>query len=44
MIEGYFDVPRRISLTRLATKVGVATSTLSVTLALIEKKILEPHL
>jgi hypothetical protein len=42
--EGYFDVPRRISLTALAAKLGVAISTLSVTLAVIEKKILEPHL
>ncbi len=40
--EGYFDVPRRISLTKLAAKVGVAISTLSVTLAVIERKILEP--
>jgi hypothetical protein len=43
MAEGYFDVPRRISLTELAPKIGVAISTLSVTLAVIEKKILEPH-
>lgn len=43
MAEGYFDVPRRISLTKLAPKIGVAGSTLSVTLAVIEKKILEPH-
>lgn len=43
MAEGYFDVPRRISLTELAAKMGVAISTLSVTLAVIEKKILEPH-
>ncbi|EQD73350.1 Bacterio-opsin activator, HTH domain protein [mine drainage metagenome] len=43
MAEGYFDVPRRISLTELAPKLGVAISTLSVTLAVIEKKILEPH-
>ena len=43
MAEGYFDVPRRISLTELAPKIGVALSTLSVTLAVIEKKILEPH-
>jgi predicted DNA binding protein len=42
-VAGYFDVPRRISLTRLASKEGVAISTLSVTLATIEKKILEPH-
>ena len=40
--EGYFDVPRRISLTALAPKIGVAISTLSVTLAVIEKKIVEP--
>ena len=39
--EGYFDVPRRISLTELAPRIGVATSTLSVTLAVIEKKIVE---
>jgi hypothetical protein len=39
--EGYFDVPRRISLTKLAPKIGVATSTLSVSLAVIEKKIVE---
>ncbi len=43
MAEGYFDVPRRISLTELAPKLGVTISTLSVTLAVIEKKILEPH-
>lgn len=43
MSEGYFDVPRRISLTELAGKLDVALSTLSVTLAVIEKKILEPH-
>ncbi|MGI0054942.1 MAG: helix-turn-helix domain-containing protein [Thermoplasmata archaeon] len=43
LAEGYFDVPRRISLTALAPKIGVAMSTLSVTLAVIEKKILEPR-
>lgn len=43
LAEGYFDVPRRVSLTRLAPKIGVATSTLSVTLAIIEKKIVESH-
>lgn len=43
MAEGYFDVPRRISLTELATRMGIAISTLSVTLAVIERKILEPH-
>jgi HTH DNA binding domain len=40
--DGYFDVPRRVSLTKLATRLGVAASTLSVTLAVIEKKIVEP--
>lgn len=43
LAEGYFDVPRRITLTKLAPKIGVAISTLSVTLAIIEKKIIEPH-
>lgn len=43
LAEGYFDVPRRISLTKLAPKIGVASSTLSVSLAVIEKKLLEPH-
>jgi hypothetical protein len=41
LAAGYFDVPRRISLTELAVRIGVATSTLSVTLAVIEKKIVE---
>jgi hypothetical protein len=40
LAAGYFDVPRRISLSDLAARLGVAVSTLSVTLALIEKKIL----
>lgn len=39
--EGYFDVPRRISLTVLAMEIGVASSTLSVMLAVIEKKLVE---
>ena len=39
--EGYFDVPRRVSLTELAPRIGVAISTLSVTLAVIERKIVE---
>ncbi len=43
LAEGYFDVPRRVSLTELALMIGVAISTLSVTLAIIEKKILEPY-
>lgn len=41
---GYFDVPRGISLSALASQIGVAASTLSVTLAVIEKKIVEAHL
>ena len=40
--EGYFEVPRRISLTELSVRLGVATSTLSVALAVIEKKIVDP--
>lgn len=40
--EGYFEVPRRISLTGLAARIGVAASTLSVTLAVIERKLVEP--
>ncbi len=40
--EGYFDVPRRVTLTELAARMGVASSTLSVTLAVIERKIVEP--
>jgi predicted DNA binding protein len=40
--EGYFEVPRRITLSALAARMGVASSTLSVTLAVIEKKIVEP--
>ncbi len=39
--EGYFEVPRRITLTRLAGRVGVAVSTLSVALAVIERKAVE---
>jgi hypothetical protein len=37
---GYFDVPRRVSLTRLAQHLGVAKSTLSALLAVIERKVL----
>ncbi len=43
MLEGYFEVPRRVSLTELAPKIGIAASTLSVTLAVIEKKILKHY-
>lgn len=42
--DGYFDVPRRITLTQLAPRLGVAVSTLSVMLALIERKILQPRI
>ncbi len=41
---GYFDVPRKVSLSALAPKIGVAVSTLSVTLAVIEKKVIEASL
>ncbi len=40
--EGYFEVPRRISLTELAARLGVASSTVSVTLAVIERKLVGP--
>lgn len=40
---GYFDVPRKVSLTELAGELGVAISTLSVMLALIERKLLVPY-
>jgi predicted DNA binding protein len=43
LAEGYFDVPRRISLTELAERVGVAVSTLSVSLSVIERKIVAHH-
>lgn len=41
MAEGYFEVPRRVTLTELATALGVAKSTLSESLATIERKILK---
>lgn len=37
--EGYFDVPRSITLTELAERLGIAVSTLSVCLSVIERKI-----
>jgi predicted DNA binding protein len=40
MSEGYFDVPRRVSLTELARRVNLAKSTLSRTLAIVERKLL----
>jgi predicted DNA binding protein len=39
--EGYFEVPRRISLTNLAGRVSLSKSTLSRTLAVAEGKLLE---
>jgi predicted DNA binding protein len=39
LASGYFEVPRRITLTRLATKVGRSISTVSATLATVEKKL-----
>ncbi len=40
MRDGYFDVPRRTSLTDLAERLGLSKSTLSKTLAVVEKKLL----
>ncbi len=37
---GYYEVPRRVSLSELARRSGVATSTLSVTLARAERRLL----
>jgi predicted DNA binding protein len=37
--EGYFDVPRKVSLTELARRVNVSKSTLSQSLAIVEKKL-----
>ncbi len=39
--SGYFEVPRRVTLSQLARQIGVAPSTLSVTLATVERKVLE---
>jgi len=41
MAAGYFDVPRKITLTRLAAQERMAVSSLSEGLAIIEKKLLE---
>lgn len=38
---GYFEVPRRITLTALAKEIGMAPSSLSEALAIVEKKLLE---
>lgn len=40
MRQGYFDVPRRTSLTRLAGRLGLSKSSLSKTLAIVEMKLL----
>jgi len=44
MAAGYFEVPRRVTLTELASRFGVAISTLSEMLAIIEKKLLQEAL
>jgi predicted DNA binding protein len=44
MAAGYFAVPRRITLTGLANKLGKSKSSLSEMLANIEKKLLESAL
>lgn len=41
--SGYYDFPRRVSLTRLAEKVGVAPSTLSEILRGAEKRIVTAY-
>ncbi len=41
MAAGYFEVPRKVTLTGLARTLDVAPSTLSEALAVIEKKLLE---
>lgn len=40
LAEGYFEVPRRATLTELAGKMGMAISSLSEALAIIERKLL----
>lgn len=41
MAAGYFEVPRKVTLTRLAKNLGMAASSLSEALAIVEKKLLE---
>ena len=41
LAAGYFDVPRRISLTRFAKRLGRSKSGLSEALALVEQKLAE---
>lgn len=42
VLEGYYSYPRRITLTRLAEKLGIAKSTLSETLMVVERRLLGP--
>ncbi len=39
--RGYFDVPRRITLTQLARELSRSKSTVSMTLATVERKLAE---
>lgn len=41
MAAGYFEVPRKVTLTGLAKNLGMAASSLSEGLAIVEKKLLE---
>jgi predicted DNA binding protein len=41
LAAGYFEVPRRVTLTELAAMTGVAVSSLSEMLAVVEKKLLQ---
>ncbi len=41
LAAGYFEVPRKITLTDLAKNLGMAASSLSEALAIVEKKLLE---
>jgi len=41
LAAGYFEVPRRVTLTELAARTGVAVSSLSEMLAIVEKKLLQ---
>ena len=41
LAAGYFEVPRKITLTDLAKNLGMAASSLSESLAIVEKKLLE---
>jgi predicted DNA binding protein len=41
LAAGYFEVPRRVTLTELAARIGVAVSSLSEMLAVVERKLLQ---